>query len=194
MMIRSSLSAWKAWCVLTLCFMMAACATPERIGAGDARGALGRTGRFALNVSYGDSKRDAVQGGFAWHDDGRRLILDLATPLGSTLARVEVFPSYAKLTRDDGSVQTAASPDELVELALGSPIPVAGLRDWLWGRTSAGAVQNVTRNEAGQIAGFSQNGWRVELSRYDEIGPRLLVLNRNEAGRHISGRLIVDSQ
>ncbi|XOT98020.1 lipoprotein localization factor LolB, partial [Alcaligenes pakistanensis] len=39
---------------------------------------------------------------------------------------------------------------------------------------------------------FEQSGWRVTLSRYDEQGPRLLQLNRHEASRSISVRLVVD--
>ncbi|HEY9278559.1 MAG TPA: lipoprotein insertase outer membrane protein LolB [Eoetvoesiella sp.] len=177
-----------------LCLALAACATPQKIGNNNGSQVFERTGRFALNVTYHDNKQDAVQGGFAWQDDGRNLTLDLANPLGSTLARVDVVPGHAKLTRSNGATEQAPGPDALVELVLGSPIPVAGLRDWLRGRTGSSATVQLEKNEAGQITGFEQNGWRVVLSRYDAQGPRLLQMNRNEAGRRISVRLVVDGQ
>jgi outer membrane lipoprotein LolB len=170
---------------------MAGCATPSKITSRDAGPSFDRAGRFALSVSYFSGKQDAVQGGFAWHDTGDQLLLDLTNPLGNTLARVKVEPGRATLTRSDGSTEQAEHPDALVELVLGSPIPVAGLRDWLRGQTgNASVAQLVQKN--GQLASFNQNGWRVQLSRYDALGPTLLQLNRNDANRTISVRLVVD--
>ena len=133
-----------------------------------------------------------MQGGFAWHDSGRELLLDLTNPLGNTLARVKVEPGTATLTRSNGSTEQAEHPDALVELVLGSPIPVAGLRDWLRGQTGSSSAAALIHNGTGQVASFDQNGWRVKLSRYDALGPTLLQLNRNDANRTISVRLVVD--
>ncbi|NYT86885.1 outer membrane lipoprotein LolB [Pollutimonas harenae] len=184
--------AW--WCAGLLALLLTACATPQRIGMGSDTEAFDRTGRFALNVQNFGGQRDAVQGGFAWHDDGRMLILDLANPLGSILARVEVTPGKAVMTRSNGEQERAEHPDALVELVLGSPMPVAGLRDWLRGETGLDRAEEVQKNEAGQITEFRQSGWRVQLSRYDSQGPRLLQLNRNDSNRNISLRLVIDSQ
>ncbi|SHH04545.1 lipoprotein insertase outer membrane protein LolB [Pollutimonas bauzanensis] len=182
-----------AWCCAgLLCLLLAACATPPRIDKGAPGQAFDRSGRFAVSVNYADGRRDAVQGGFAWHDTGRALMLDLANPLGNTLARVQVEPGLATLTRSNGSIEQAEHPDTLVELALGSPIPVGGLRDWLQGRTGKGSVAGLEKNGGGQPASFSQDGWRVQLSRYDAQGPTLLQLNRSDANRAISVRLVVD--
>ncbi|AEC20664.1 outer membrane lipoprotein LolB [Pusillimonas sp. T7-7] len=180
------------WCAGFLALLLTACATPQRIGVDAHTEAFDRTGRFALNVQNFGGQRDAVQGGFAWHDDGRMLILDLANPLGSTLARVEVSPGQAVMTRSNGEQERAEHPDALVELVLGSPMPVAGLRDWLRGQTGQDRTDDVQKNDAGQITEFRQNGWRVQLSRYDDQGPRLLQLNRNDSNRNISLRLVVD--
>jgi len=138
-------------------------------------------------------QRDAVQGGFAWLDSGKRLRLDLANPVGSTLARIDVTPARAVVTRSDGSTEQAADADGLVEMALGSPLPVSGLRDWLRGRTGQGGqVSNLEKNSQGQITGFTQDGWRVRLSRYDDQGPGLVQLNRDDSSRSISARLVID--
>ncbi|TEA77526.1 outer membrane lipoprotein LolB [Allopusillimonas ginsengisoli] len=180
--------------------LLAGCATPQKIsrteGMGDpalVAAPFERTGRFALNVGYANGQRDAVQGGFAWLDSGKRLRLDLANPVGSTLARIDVTPARAVVTRSDGSTEQAADADGLVEMALGSPLPVSGLRDWLRGRTGQGGqVSNLEKNSQGQITGFTQDGWRVRLSRYNDQGPGLVQLNRDDSSRSISARLVID--
>lgn len=118
----------------------------------------------------------------------------MANPLGSTLARVEVNSARALLTRADGSRLSANHPDALIEQVLGSPIPVAGLRDWLQGRTGNHNVTHLEKNAENQIQAFRQDGWRVRLSRYDQYGPQLLQLNRNDAQRDISVRLVTDQR
>lgn len=171
---------------------MAGCASPPRIDAVSDGPSFDRSGRFALLVEHRNGGQDAVQGGFAWRDARSGQRLDLANPLGNTLARIDVQPGRAILTRSDGSGETAADPDALVEQVLGSPIPVGGLRDWLRGRLAPGPAEHVEKDEQGRLFRLAQNGWRVELSRYDEKGPRLLRLRRTEPARDISLRLVVD--
>lgn len=189
---------WYRAAALTLLAVLSACATPPQpkdgsgAGADQASSALSRSGRFAVSVTHSSSQVEAVQGGFSWRDDGRKLMLDLSNPLGNTLARVWVLPGQAILERTDGSQELATHPDALVEQVLGSPVPVAGLRDWLHGRTGSAPVQSERRDDQQKLSSFEQSGWRVTLSRYDEQGPRLLQLNRHEANRSISVRLVVD--
>lgn len=173
--------------------VLAGCATPARIDTAAPDSVFQRTGRFAVSVQYDSGRQEAVQGGFAWLDTGRLLTLDLANPLGTTLARVQVGPGSATLTRSNGEQESAPSADALVEKVLGSPIPVAGLRYWLRGQTGQASVSDVSRSPQGQPQRFVQDGWRVELLRYDGSGPQLLRLNRNEANRSISVRLVVDA-
>lgn len=183
----------RAWlCAGAAALLLGACATPQKIGGVDAGPAFERAGRFALNVSNANGKRDALQGGFAWRDTGRLLVLDLANPLGSILARIDVRPASATLTHSDGRLEQAADPDALVEEVLGSPMPVRGLRDWLQGQLSDSVVSELKKDGDGRISGFSQDGWRVRLSRYDDEGPRLLQMNRSDTSREISVRLVVD--
>lgn len=155
---------------------------------------LERSGRFALSVTHSSNQQEAVQGGFSWQEANGRLQLDLRSPMGSTLARVYAEPTRAVLEYSDGRQEVAASPDALVELVLGSPVPVSGLRDWMQGITDdAVAVSAQRYDEQGRLSQFEQAGWRVSLQRYDELGPKLLQLNRHEASRSISVRLVIDN-
>nr|WP_254926017.1 lipoprotein insertase outer membrane protein LolB [Bordetella genomosp. 11] len=173
--------------------MLAACVTPGRIAGSGGAGEFSRVGRFALTVTQDDGKQDALQGGFSWLDDGRRYILDLTNPLGATQARVEGRPGMAVLNKSDGTRQQAGDPDELVADALGSRIPVSGLRDWLRGRLPAEPPAiHVERDPAQRPVSFDQGGWQARLSRYDELGPQVLVLERREPDRRILLRLVVN--
>jgi len=174
--------------------VLAGCAAPQLDPDAVAPGALARAGRFALNVQEFNGQRDAVQGGFVWTDDGRRLTLDLTNPLGNTLARIEVVPGQASLTHSNGDVETAAHPEGLVEQVLGSPMPVSGLRYWLQGRVAPSRVGVVEADADGGPQSFVQGGWRVRLSQYDAQGPLRLQLNRDEARRNISLRLVINPQ
>lgn len=179
--------------VMVLFALVAGCSTVPVAPSGQAdTGEFSRAGRFAINVQYHNGQRDAVQGGFSWVDVDQQLQLDLHNPMGSILARVVVSQHGATLYRTDGSSEYAPSPDALVEQVLGSPIPVSKLRYWLRG-VAAETARNVELADAQQPASFTDDGWRVRLQRYDEQGPRLLTLNRNDAQGDISVRLVIDN-
>lgn len=178
-----------AWPLLTLAIMVG-CATPVPV-APDSTGTFQRTGRFSVSVKAFSGEQDAVQGGFVWQDSGSTLTLDLANPLGSTLARITVSDGMAVLTHSNGAQDYARNADGLAEIALGSPVPVSGLRDWLRGQTGTAAVQDLQEEADGRPASFTQDGWRVRLSRYDNLGPTLLQMNRRDVRGDISVRLVV---
>ena len=174
--------------------LVAGCVSPPRIQGAAQGPSFDRTGRFALAVEHRGGEQDAVQGGFAWRDTAGGQRLDLANPLGNTLARIDLQPGKAVLTRTNGTVEAAPDPDALVEQVLGSPIPVAGLRYWLQGQLAPGPAEHVEKDGNDRLLRFAQQDWRVELSRYDDQGPRLLRLRRTEPARDISLRLVVDGQ
>lgn len=150
-----------------------------------------RIGRFALSVDAADGTKDAVQGGFQWEESPQQLQLDLNNPMGTVLARVLVTSQGAALQYPNGEVEYASSPDALVEQLLGYMIPVEGMRDWLRGQTGSRPTTDL-QQENGQPSYFQQDNWRVNLKRYDEQGPRLLQMYRNQAQQNISVRVVVD--
>ena len=127
-----SLAGFSGWLRLALVTMLAmalaACTTTPKPIEGASADAFSRIGRFAITVNEEGGKQNAVQGGFSWSDDGQRYVLDLTNPLGSTEARVEGRPGAASLTKADGTRLQADNPDALAEEALGSSMPVSGLR------------------------------------------------------------------
>lgn len=190
--VLSFLRSWRHLAWIAVAALLSACATTTPSSTDEGEVVLSqsfeRGGRFAVTMQEFAGERQAVQGGFTWMEHQGILQIDLTNPMGTVLARVLVMPQGASLQRTDGSMEYAAGPDELVEQLLGSPIPVAYLRTWLQGQTRVAAE----RDEQGRPEAFVQDGWRVRLQRYDEKGPRLLQLNRNDAQRDISVRLVID--
>lgn len=184
---------WRFLLVLSCGAVLAACVTPARITSSQAGAQeFSRVGRFALTVTEAGASPHATQGGFSWLDEGGQFTLDLTNPLGSTQARVQGKPGLAVLTRANGEQLSAPDPDALAEDALGSRVPVAGLRDWFQGRLAQQpAAASVQRDDQGRPITFEQGGWRAALSRYDDLGPQVLVLERQEPGRRIVLRLVV---
>lgn len=186
--------------VIALVFaaVLAGCAAPPAVAPVDEAamqaGALARSGRFALRVDEFSGRQEAVQGGFAWRDDGSALVLDLTSPVGATLARIDVAPNgVAALTEANGTVTRAPTADALVAHVLGSPMPVGGLRYWLRGdRPPAPALTVLERDGQGRLQAFEQAGWRVRITAYDDIGPVRLEMQRTEPGHGvINVRLVI---
>lgn len=189
---------WLAVCLGGLVVLQGCSSIPPQSGVAAVtqvrQAHLERSGRFALSVMHSNNQQDAVQGGFSWQENDGRLQLDLRNPMGTTLARVYTEPTQAVLVYSDGRQEVAASPDALVDLILGSPVPVSGLRDWMQGIAAASMPITAQRyDEQGRLSQFEQAGWRVNLQRYDDLGPKLLQLNRHEASRSISVRLVIDN-
>lgn len=152
-----------------------------------------RYGRFALKAEDFNRNPEAVQGGFTWRDTGVRFSLDLTDPMGSVIARVVVERTGATLTRASGEETYAKTPDALMQMVLGQTVPVAGLRSWLRTiREPLPGMSMVLKDPEGRINTFEQGGWRVQLSRFDDSGPQLLVLTHSEGSKHIAIRLVVD--
>ncbi len=181
---------------LTLLLLaLAGCATqtpaPQEVFG---REDLVRHGRFAVRAEIPNQAPEAVQGGFVWRDKSGQLTLDLTNPFGNTLARVVVLPGQASLTQANGEVLRAPNPDALVQQAIGERVPVRDLRAWMRSPLRVlPDMQQVTRDDQGRIAGFVQSGWTVALSRFDSVGPRMLLLTRRDGMKSVQIRLIVDT-
>jgi outer membrane lipoprotein LolB len=172
---------------------LAGCATPVPDSNTLGQSEFLRYGRFALKTEDFNRNPEALQGGFTWRDTGERFSLDLTDPMGSVIARVVVERAGATLTRANGEQTYAKTPDALMQTVLGQTVPVDGLRSWLRTITTPlTGMSMVLKDPEGRIQTFEQSGWRVQLSRFDELGPQLLVLTKSEGSKNIAIRLVVD--
>ncbi len=174
---------WLACAVVALTAACASVSPPERSYAG----------RFSATTVLA-AERQNLSGRFSLEIRGGQKTLDLATPIGTTLARVEINEDGARVI---GQAQVIRGPDAdaLTEQMLGWRLPVNGLADWIEGRPAPGRPARVERNETG-ISLIEQDGWTIRISEFfaSESRPRRLSLERPTAGTRpaVSVRLILD--
>mgnify|MGYP005810703995 CR=1 FL=1 len=152
-------------------------------------------GRFTVTASWPDRAENS-SGRFALsiHADG--LTLDLSSPFGNTLARIDTDADGARLVAPDanGNLQRlqGSNADALTEQALGWSLPVSGIGDWIVGRP---VPARPYRTAAGEAA-IEQDGWTIRvIERFGGDGaPRRLSFERPAAALSpaITLRLVLD--
>jgi outer membrane biogenesis lipoprotein LolB len=146
-------------------------------------------GRFSVNLQSNvpNGRNDAAAGRFTLSSRGapgaRAIELELVSPFGQTLARGRREPGGASsLVLSDGRTLEAATLDALVERALGWPLPVERLPDWLDDRFQA----VLERDAAGRPAVAQDSGWRIERE------PRRWSLQRPQGDGVLRVVLVLD--
>ena len=144
------------------------------------------SGRLAVRVE-GDSSR-SFSADFELQGDARLGRLALSSALGTSVARAQWSPARIQLQTSDGSYQFS-SLDALAQEALGEPVPLAALFDWLQARPWPAAGS--TPLDAAQPArGFRQLGWEVDLERHASDG--LVTATRREPAPTLTVRARLD--
>jgi outer membrane lipoprotein LolB len=123
-------------------------------------------GRMSVQVAATDTEpAHSLSASFELSGTPQRGRLDMNTPLGSTVARARWSPDAVVLDTPQGQTRHATL-DEMTRAVVGEALPVPALFDWLRGRPWPGAASIAAT--APEPAGFSQLGWRVDLSRFDD--------------------------
>jgi outer membrane lipoprotein LolB len=157
--------------------VLAGCATLPPPSAPLAGDAFEVTGRFAARQgSEGGSGR------IQWRHTGTDDDLVVSNPIGQGIARITRREGVYTLETADDRQLTSTNADALAEQALGWPLPVSGLPDWLRGRPVPGRPATVERGVNGEPRFLEQDGWRVEYLAFEEGGtlPTRLKVSRGD--------------
>lgn len=106
---------------------------------------------------------------FELQGDASQGSITLTSPLGTTLAQAQWTPGDVVL-QDAQTTRHFTSLEQLSTAALGEPIPLIELFDWIQGRPNP---QQPSTPQAPPGTGFSQSGWQVDLQ--DFAAHRLVV-------------------
>ena len=117
-------------------------------------------------------------GRLTWRHAGERDTLVVSSPLGQAMAEIVSDADGALLTGSDGGSQRADSADALLQSAIGYPLPLSRLLDWLRGRDPGGG--KITRDEWGRPLQLRHEDWRIDYA-YD-----------SDAAQALPGRLFVE--
>lgn len=152
-----------------------------------------------LSVRYQENGRDqALHGSFTWMQTSDRTIVTLLSPLGQTIATIDIMPNQATLTQAGQAPRTAPDVDALTTAALGWPLPVSGLRDWLQGFAPDAEGRHVIASQPGASSVATSDGWRILYASWQEdvtpSHPKRIDLERNtvQAG-DVAIRVVIDS-
>jgi outer membrane lipoprotein LolB len=120
------------------------------------------TGRLSLRVdASAATPAQSMSAAFELRGDNDRGELNLLSPLGTRLAAARWAPGSALIVTPDGE-RRYATLEELSRQALGEPVPLAAMPDWLAGRPWPRAPHEM------QPDGFGQLGWHVQTARRSE--------------------------
>lgn len=154
-----------------------------------------------LSVRYqGPQKEEAVHGSFTWMQTPSQTRITLLSPLGQTIALIDVSPQGASLTQAGQPVRHAPDVDALTAQTLGWPLPVSGLREWLQGIAQTASGQRFVATPQ-QSEVVTRDGWQIRYANWqpDDTPPpqarpkRIdLVRNTQQAG-DVSIRIAIDS-
>lgn len=161
--------------------------------------AIDFTGRLSVHYQ-GPRNEEAVHGSFLWAQTRTKTAVTLLSPLGQTIAIIEATPDGATLQQGGQASRHASDVNALTAQALGWPLPVAGLRDWLQGfAVDAQGKRFVATPEASEVT--TGDGWRIRYDNWPEDNAsglqyraRRIDLSRytDQAG-DISIRIVLDS-
>ena len=146
------------------------------------------TGR--ISARRGDA---GIAGSFTWTHDASHDAIDLSSPLGQVLAKLEGGPDGVLVRLPDGRTQSASSWQELTEHAFGVTIPVDGLAAWVRGMPRDVAPFTVERDGRGRVSLLRQQGWDVVYAYADDAAVRPFRASLSYPGPEpVEVRVVVD--
>lgn len=132
-----------------------------------------------FDVSGRLSARRGAEGAaahFVWEHVPGRDAIELATPMGTTLARLERDGEGARIERPDRPVERSRDAATLVERSLGFPLPVESLAWWIRASPHARSPYAIERDAAGRVAVLRQDGWTLVYAYADDARQPFRVL------------------
>lgn len=164
--------------LLSLCIFMTACATiPSRpilqpITA-TSNAWLSQQQQINLISDWTVRGRIAVQmtqqGGSAsifWKQQDQDYAIELFGPLGVGAVYLNGMPGQIVLTSSKGEHLQAATPEILIQRALGWNLPVTNLKYWIRGIPVQGQTKTTQFNNLGQLSQLQQDGWTINYLSY----------------------------
>lgn len=160
-------------------------------------------GRLSLRYQQNHEDR-SVHVSFVWTQTAEQTHVRLLSPLGQTIALIDIKPGLAVLTQSGQPPRSAGDANQLMTQTLGWPLPIAGLRDWLQGVTTDASgkacVAQAPANDGDGVTLTTRDGWRIQYLNWQAATPggarmpKRLDLDRytDQAGE-IAIRLVIDN-
>jgi len=182
--------------LLVIAAALAGCATAplSQSTVGDYRETIELAGRLAVTYQK-DGQPANLNGNFTWSQQPGRIDVALSSPF-SQIAAISVTPQQATLTEAGRQPLVAKDIDTLTAQALGWPLPVAGLSDWLQGYAIGADGKRYQASPANNTV-TTNDGWRLRFASWqDEKAahpmPKRIDAARTTASGELEIRIIID--
>ena len=157
------------------------------------------SGRLSIRYQQ-DGKEQVVHGGFTWSQNGANINVTLLSPIGNTLATIDVTPTKVTLVQADQATRTATDVDTLITQTLGWPLPIAALRDWLqgFGQNTAGQhfiaipMHDLYSVDTADNWHIRYTGWQVVDSTVDSYPKRIDLVRSTEQTDAVAIKIVID--
>jgi len=106
-----------------------------------------------------------------WQQDAEHFDIFLSGPLGAGATRLIGTPKQFSIQNNKEETAAMSNAEQLIEKHLGWTLPLDQLPQWILGHNDN---RNSQFNIDHTLAGFEQDGWRVEYQRYQIIDQWLL--------------------
>lgn len=138
-----------------------------------------------VNIQYQEQEQaQVVQLDYEWQQQGDSLQIELTSPLGQTVARIQQDPRGASLEQAKQATRYAADTEQLLYDSLGWTLPVRGLSAWLQGFDLTPSGLRVAFPIKDNYRTESQ-GWQLHFVKWQDLNqkalPRLIDLERTTA-------------
>jgi len=124
----------------------------------------GLVGKLSL-----DDGEDGGSGRLSWDAKAAGSDLDFHGAMGRGAWQLQVREHSATLKEADGTMQTAADVNELMQNRVGWSVPVKALAWWVRGLKAPGETGSQQIDADGRLLSLQQYGWTVEFNRYRSI-------------------------
>ncbi|PWB58987.1 MAG: outer membrane lipoprotein LolB [Nitrosomonadales bacterium] len=171
--------------------LLGGCATPaSRLPAATQAWAAPET--FLLNGRIGvRHDGQGFSGNLSWRHHANEDEIQLSSPLGQTVARIQRNKESVTLDTPEGHY-TAQSPEELTEQVLGWRLPLDGMQYWVLARPAPDGVAESEHDDGMRVTRLRQQEWNIEYQDYRMEGNHVLpsrIVMRNNT---LELKLIVD--
>jgi outer membrane lipoprotein LolB len=152
-----------------------------------------------LSIRYqANGKDEALHGNFLWAQNPARTKLTLLSPLGQTVANIDITAKGATLQQPGNMQRSAPNVDELIDGTLGWPLPIAGLRNWLQGfGVDSNGDAFIASPQASEIT--TRDGWHIRYISWqddnpEQVRPKRIDLERQTAqAGDVAIRIVIDT-
>jgi len=109
--------------------------------------------------------------GLLWQEFDGMFLVKLQGPFGQGGAVLKGDKDNVVLILDDGRRMSSSNAEQLIKEALGIPLPLNALRDWVRGIPHAGQeFETIQFDQRGRIVSLQQQGWQIDYKRYIPFG------------------------